>query len=90
MPAQPERQQVRRPPVGRALLVLLVTGVLTGGACWGAVLSAPSGMQPLIGWGGGGAGGVPRSRRGPWGEKEDIRGAPHHKKKKKTKAEHDW
>lgn len=53
MPAQPQRRQVRRPPVGRALLVLLVTGVLTGGACWGAVLSAPSGMQPLIGWCGG-------------------------------------
>lgn len=58
MPAQPQRRQVRRPPVGRALLVLLVTGVLTGGACWGAALSAPSGMRPLIGWSGGVAAGL--------------------------------
>jgi signal transduction histidine kinase len=43
------RHQAGRPPLGRALLVLPATAVVTGGACWWAVAEAPAGARALVG-----------------------------------------
>ncbi|WP_404816819.1 ATP-binding protein [Streptomyces thermolineatus] len=46
----PTRQQVRRPSEGRALLVLLVTGVVTAGACLWLTAAAPTGSRTFVAW----------------------------------------
>lgn len=46
----PTRARVERSPFQRALLVLLVAAVITGGAALGAVLIAPAAAEPYLAW----------------------------------------